>query len=83
MVLRGLAVGKVGEKKRRKAVGPSDGKMNGVWEAIAMAARRAVVINPFRNMKAAQTTRSGKRASNRAVGKSRTGPATTFGSARF
>jgi hypothetical protein len=46
-------------KKNRNAVGPSDGNTNGVREIIATAASSAIVANPFRNMKSAQTRRSG------------------------
>jgi hypothetical protein len=46
-------------KKKRNAVGPSDGKTNGVRVAMATAARSAIVAKPFRNMKSAHTWRSG------------------------
>jgi hypothetical protein len=47
-----------GVKKNRKAVGPSDGKTNGVREIIATAARSAIVTKPLRNMNSAQIGRS-------------------------
>src|SRR5215471_10336731 len=63
MVLRGLAVGCVGEKKNRNAVGPSDGKMNGVRVTIASRARLPIVTKPFMNIKAAHTCLSWNRPS--------------------
>src|SRR6185436_20142554 len=39
IVCRGLAAGARGVKKKRNAVGPNDGKTNGVRETIATAAR--------------------------------------------
>ena len=58
MVCRGLAAGARGVKKKRNAVGPSDGKTNGVRDTIATAARSAIVMKPFRNMNKAQIGRS-------------------------
>src|SRR5262245_43400697 len=58
IVCLGDEAGERGEKKNRNAVGPSDGKMNGVWEIIATAANNAIVMKPFRNMKSAQMGRS-------------------------
>jgi hypothetical protein len=58
MVCRGLAAGARGVKKKRNAVGPSEGNTNGVPDAIATAARTAIVTKPFRNMNRAQIGRS-------------------------
>ena len=56
MTFRGLAVGSVGVVNTRNAVGPSDGKMKGRWENIAMAPRIAIVIKPWAKMNAAFAT---------------------------
>src|SRR5215471_13664969 len=64
MVLRGLAVGCVGEKKNRNAVGPSDGNMKGVRVNIASRARLPIVTKPFMNIKAAHTCLSWNRPSS-------------------
>ena len=58
MVCRGVAAGARGVKKKRKAVGPSEGKTNGVRDTIATPARSAMVTKPLRNMKSAQIGRS-------------------------
>jgi hypothetical protein len=80
IVLRGLAVGVVGEKKKRNAVGPSDGKTNGVRVNMATPARIAMVRKPLMNMNAAQTGRSGKRSRRRDNCSRSTSPRVTRGS---
>src|SRR5215831_7798666 len=50
---RGLADGVVGVKNIRKAVAPSEGKMNGVWKTIANPQRMPMLIKPLMNMKRA------------------------------
>jgi hypothetical protein len=45
-------------KNKRNAVGPSEGKTNGVRDIIATPAKRAMVTKPLINMKSAQIGRS-------------------------
>jgi hypothetical protein len=47
MVFRGLAAFASGEKKKRYAVGPRDGKTNGLPVAKASTAKSPIVIKPF------------------------------------
>src|SRR5262249_16718518 len=54
--LRGLALGRAGQKKKRNAVAPRDGKINGMRNTIAVPVRIPMVINPFKNINAPQLT---------------------------
>src|SRR5689334_17315851 len=57
----GDALGARGSKKKRNAVGPSEGKTKGVPVASATSESRPMVTKPFTNMKTAHTFRSSKR----------------------
>jgi hypothetical protein len=58
-VFRGLAAGRRGVAKRRKAVGPREGKTKGVFDTIATPPRIAIVMKPLIKTKSARTGLSG------------------------
>ena len=60
IVWRGEEVGEVGEKKNRKAIGPSEGNTNGLLVSQASTARIEIVTKPFTNTKSAHIGRSGR-----------------------
>ena len=61
IVYLGLAVGAPGVWKRRKAVGPSDGKTNGVRVSMATMDKIPIVIKLLMNKNAALISRLGNR----------------------
>src|SRR5512142_3150595 len=79
MAWRGVALGAEGLKKKRNAVGPSEGNTNGVRESAATAPSSPMVTNPFTSMNAAQTTRSSNRPSRWVSRSRRTSPRVTSG----
>src|SRR5215471_11015095 len=82
MVCRGDAVGDVGVKNSRNAVGPSDGKTNGVRESIATSAMSPIEVKPLMNMNNAHTGRSGNRRRSAVRRKRAARPRTTSGSSK-
>jgi hypothetical protein len=54
-VLRGDALGAVGIKKKRKAVGPSDGKIKGEWVRTAISVINPMLIQLLRKLKSEST----------------------------
>src|SRR6476646_286198 len=60
IVLRGLEASARGEKKKRYAVGPSDGKTNGLPVITASRASSPIVTKPLMNTYAARTRRGEK-----------------------